>query len=293
VRAVFSGIRSPRPITVVAGRCTRPTAVGRVHRHRLLAQYRHSVAHLCAECEYEYPETEFQVTPPDQRRCAACGSTRISATVYAQVVAVTLASASMPSILITTNLWLTWMRIAIDRAQAARHARIEAAKDRLNNETAEWMRIEFEASVVAVAASAHALDALYGSTVIPPAVRAQWVTKGTRRHGKIREALKQVFVTGAVNSQWVTEFEWLFDLRDAAAHAEESPKPPVPHPLGTNTAPEQVDYSTESATKAVELTLSVLRWCVDHPRQNLADAAQWAEVNKPTVVKLETEWTGQ
>jgi hypothetical protein len=200
---------------------------------------------------------------------------------------------STPSIIITTRLWLTWMRIAIDRGRAACDARTDAVNDSLNNETAEWMRIEFEASVVAVAASAHALDALYGSTVIPPTVRAQWVAKGTRRHGKIREALKQVFVTGAVNSRWVTEFEWLFDLRDAAEHPEESPKLSVPHPLGTNTAPEQVDYSMESATKAVELALSVLRWRVDHPRRNIADAVQWAEVNKSTVSKLETEWTGR
>jgi hypothetical protein len=57
----------------------------------------------------------------------------------------------------------------------------------------------------------------------------------------------------------VTEFEWLFDLRDAAEHPEESPKLSVPHPLGTNTTPEQVDYSMESATKAVESALSVLR----------------------------------
>jgi hypothetical protein len=205
------------------------------------------------------------------------------------LAAVGIVTVSTPSILITTCLWPTWMRIAIDRARVASHARTEAAKDRPHNETAEWMRIEFEASVVAVAASAHALDALYGTTVIPPAVRAHWNEKGTRRHSKIREALKQVFVTGVVNSEWATELKWLFGLRDAAAHATERPKPPVPHPLGTNTAPEQVDYSTESATKAVDLALSVLRWCVDHPRPNLADAVQWAEVNKPTVSQLEAE----
>lgn len=70
--------------------------------------------------------------------------------------------------------------------------------------------------MVAVAASVYALDTLYGSTVIPPEVRALRAGKRTRRPGKIREALKQIFGYGAVNSQWVTEFEWLFDLRDAA-----------------------------------------------------------------------------
>jgi predicted nucleic acid-binding Zn-ribbon protein len=251
------------------------------------------VAHLCTECGYKYPKVEFQATPPDQRQCPDCGSARINASVCAVVAVGAVVSVSTPSILMTTHLWPTWMRIAIDHARAACDARTEVVKGGLNNETAEWMRIEFEASVVAVAASAHALDALYGSTVIPPEVRTLWAGKRTRRPGKIREALKLVFVTDAVNSQWVTEFEWLFVLRDAATHAEESPKSSVPHPLGTNTAPEQVDYSMENATKAVELALSVLRWCVDHPRRDLADAVQWAEVNKPTMAKLETEWTGQ
>jgi hypothetical protein len=247
------------------------------------------MAHLCADCRYRYDEAEFQVTPPDRRRCPECGSTRINATVHAEA-AVAVASVGTPSILITTNLWLTWIRIAIGHAREARHARTEAAKDRPSNETSDWMRIEFEASVVAVAAAAHALDALYGSTVVPQAARAQRVDKGTRRHGKIREALKQVFDTGAVNSRWVIEFEWLFDLRDAAAHAEESPRPPVSHPLGTSTAAEHVVYSTENATKAVELVLSVLRWCVDHPRPNLSDAVQWARIHQPTMSGLESEW---
>jgi hypothetical protein len=81
--------------------------------------------------------------------------------------------------------------------------------------------------------------------------------EGTKRHGKIREALKQVFDTGPVNHEWVSEFGWLFDLRDAAAHAEESPKTPVRHPIGTDTAPEQVDYSVESAERAVAFALGL------------------------------------
>ena len=76
--------------------------------------------------------------------------------------------------------------------------------------------------------------------------------RGTKRHGKIREALKQVFDTGQVNTKWLADFDWLFDLRDAALHAEEKPRPPVPHPLGTNTARENVDYSIESAERAVD-----------------------------------------
>lgn len=88
------------------------------------------------------------------------------------------------------------MKVAIEHMQTARIARTAAAAPGIpSNEVSTWMSREFQASLVAVSASAHALDALYGSTVIPQAVRDIWKGKGTKRHGKIREALKQVFDT--------------------------------------------------------------------------------------------------
>lgn len=179
------------------------------------------------------------------------------------------------------------MKVAIAHMHAASRARTAAtAPDIPSNEVSTWMSREFQASLVAVSASAHALDGLYGSTVIPQAVRDTWKGKGTKRHGKIREALKQVFDTGQVNTKWVADFDWLFDLRDAALHAEERPRPPVPHPLGTNTAQENVDYSIESAKRAVDLGVSVLMWCVDHPRSHVADAVAWAGANRASVQEL-------
>jgi hypothetical protein len=182
------------------------------------------------------------------------------------------------------------MRIAIEHARAADRARMEAARERASSEISQWMGREFEASLVAVAASAHALDALYGSTVIPASIRAEWKEKGTKRHGKIREALKRVFSTGPVNTEWVKQFGWLFDLRDAAAHAEESPKAPADHPLGTRTAPEYVEYSTESATRAVTFVLSVLRWCIDHPKADISASVDWTKAHRTTVENLEEQW---
>lgn len=242
--------------------------------------------HACADCGYDYPEDQFQATPVDQRQCPQCGSGRINAKVHAQA-AIAVATVGTASILITSNLWYSWMKVAIEHMQMARAARAAAAAPGIpSNEVSTWMSREFQASLVAVSASAHALDALYGSTVIPQAVRDMWKGKGTKRHGKIREALKQVFDTGQVNTKWVADFDWLFDLRDAALHAEEKPRPPVPHPLGTNTARENVDYSIESAGQAVDLAVSVLKWCVDHPRPNVTDAVAWAGANQASVQEL-------
>jgi len=151
------------------------------------------------------------------------------------------------------------------------------------------MSREFEAAIVAVSASAHSLDAFYGSSAISQAVRDQRKNTSTRRHGKIREALKQVFNTGPMNNHWTSEFEWLFDLRDAALHAQEKSGPPVLHPLGTGTAQESVNYSVESAERALNLAMSALAWCVDHPRESLPDTVSWVSLHKQTVAKLVKE----
>ncbi|MFF5969940.1 hypothetical protein ACFY7C_00275 [Streptomyces sp. NPDC012769] len=157
---------------------------------------------------------------------------------------------------------------------------------------------EFDAALVAVAASALTLDALYGS-VAPADRRAVWRRNHTPRRSAIREGLKLVFATGPRNTAWVDEFKWLFCLRDASVHHEEKPRKTVSHPpLGTHTGPEYVAYSTESADRAVGLMLEVLRWCVDHPKPHKPTtgpqsptAEQWAEVNKPLVTDLESRWT--
>jgi hypothetical protein len=93
--------------------------------------------------------------------------------------------------------------------------------------------------------------------------------------------VKTVFDVGKVMTGWVPEFEWLFDLRDAAAHSLEVAETPVPHPAGTNTTPVHVSYSVESAERAVGFALSVLRWCVDHPRRRDPLAVKWSAEMRP------------
>jgi DNA-directed RNA polymerase subunit RPC12/RpoP len=143
--------------------------------------------HYCSDCEYEYDEAMAQAIPTGQVRCPMCGSARISARALAGVAEVVV-SAFNASILITIHLWLTWLRIAIERAKQARRARAEIVSRGGQGEIASPMRQEFEASVVAVAASAHALDALYGSTVIAQNLRGRWKQKarsGTAKSGKL------------------------------------------------------------------------------------------------------------
>jgi hypothetical protein len=189
------------------------------------------MAQFCAECGHAYDDIASEAGTASDRCCPECGSDRVNASVSPATVEART-TVPTPSILLTAHLRITWLRVAIERAQQARRVREEMVRRRGQGaNAADLLNDEFEASIVAVAASAHALDALYGSTVIPQSVRAQWRRSSSSREGHIREALKGVFDTGTVNTPWVTEFGWLFDLRDSAAHAREEAKPPQPHPI--------------------------------------------------------------
>jgi hypothetical protein len=189
-------------------------------------------------------------------------------------------------ILITVSLWFIWLEVAVERATEARRMRAEMARLQGEGEQfADFLNLEFEASVVSIAACAHALDALYGSQVIPATAR----NHGQNRPGRIREALKRTFNTGPVNRPWVDEFERLFDLRDAAVHAGETPSVPELHPIAGYTARENTIYSLETAERAVDFTLSVFRWCIDHPRPG---AESWVASVEPLVSQLEQRWHG-
>jgi len=144
---------------------------------------------------------------------------------------------------------------------------------------------EFQASLVAVTASALALDALYGAAISEQLRRSR--PKGGRRVGKIHESLKHAFETGPVNKHWAVEFNWLFAQRDAGVHPEEKLQPSAQHPLGMNLSPEYVQYSVEPAERAVAFALSVLRRCVDHPRRGNQEAAAWALRARSKVEELE------
>lgn len=229
-------------------------------------------------------------------------------------------------ILITTHLWITWLQVAIERARAARLVREEMMRLLAEGkQISQLLSSEFEASVVAIAGCAHALDALYGSEVVPesarrlakeragcplenssrsarirPALKLAF-GKGrlrcpnkdrSNRPGKIREALKLVFNTGKVNTPWVAQFEWLFDMRDSAVHAAEKPAPPELHPAAGHTSRENALYTVESAEQAVEFALSVFRWCVDHPRQKAPETVAWAANMHLMVEQLESQWLG-
>ena len=180
-------------------------------------------------------------------------------------------------ILISYALWSQWGQIAVEREVTARTARGElVAQHRHGQESASAMLTELLASMVAISAAAHALDAFYGQ-LVTPAIKKDGPKDDKGREAHIRECLKRRFDTGKRDREWVSRFQRLFDLRDAAVHAEVKSLPAVPHPSGVGNAGQvNADYSAEEAVKAVDLMLDVLNTCVQNPKPSDAEAEAWA-----------------
>jgi hypothetical protein len=190
-------------------------------------------------------------------------------------------------IMIIHALWVQWGEIAVEREASAREARaLLVAQHRHGQAYGSAFDAEFTASLVAVSAVAHALDAMYGQ-LITETIRAAGPKSGVGREAHIRECLKRRFDTGKRDRHWVAEFGWLFGLRDAAVHARVELLPPAAHPSGIGRSGQMTaDYSTDAAMRAVDLLIDVFTTCVANPKPNDQEAKNWATSYDPTVQSL-------
>lgn len=188
-------------------------------------------------------------------------------------------------------LWVQWAEVAIEREGSARVARAHlVAQYRHGQNYAPKLTEEFTASIVAVSAAAHALDALYGQ-LITAELKVGGPKDDTGRQAHIRECLKKRFNTdtGKKNQSWIASFRWLFKLRDAGVHAKVVLQAPAAHPSGIcNVAQEFADYSAEAAMRAVDLVVDVLGTCVASPKQSDAESVKWGDDYGPAVETITT-----
>jgi len=188
---------------------------------------------------------------------------------------------------------LHWSDVAIEQERKAWEARREA--ERIRDEAVEPgqglpIQLELRASMVAIAAASHALDALYGElrdVALPLALAVKWKANprsGPPRPRKLQETLKHGFRISA--QRWVKELDELFELRDGAVHPEALLTEPQPHPLGVNTAVEYVVYRCESATETLDLLLEILETCIERPKPALEE---WATSMRPSLERLKSD----
>ncbi|MDP9343595.1 MAG: hypothetical protein M3Q23_16185 [Actinomycetota bacterium] len=200
-------------------------------------------------------------------------------------VAVTV-TIGTPSIQMRSHLWIQWTEIAMEHETEAIGIRAEALRTRQDGgEIAGLLGREMRASMVSIAAAAHSIDALYGALQEATPNRPMFA-KGTPRRGKIIETLKYGLDLRGETTRWESEFRWLFNLRGGAVHFKGEFTATVPHPLGTNTAPEAVAYSQESAIRAVDFLSEVLSACSKRPKPTVPEMVKWATDYGPAIERL-------
>jgi len=222
---------------------------------------------VCASCGAKInPVTDPSI-------CPVCGSGDRQITVhdYAKIDS----HETTVSVLSTMHLWIAWTEIALEQTQAASEARSRGLPYRSTDQShlfAAALHDEMKASMVAIAAAACAIDAFLKKAVqkriqVPDTTAEEWTTDGIGRMARFWKTLQLGFDVGEDKVQrWQTEFDWLYPTRNKAVHFEEVQSGLLPHPSGTNTAPELVTYSLEEAERAVDLLIDVLKTCIQNPK---------------------------
>jgi hypothetical protein len=203
--------------------------------------------------------------------------------------------ASSITVKMSSNFDTKWFVIAVEHEQAAiaARARAVAAPDG-SSEMGLAFDHETRAAMVAVAAVAFALDALYDkvNAMLDPTARPKF-NDAVKRSGRIVETLKVALDVGERFQAWQTQISRLFELRDDLVHFRSTLNPPAPHPTGkSNVTREASIYTSEEATRAVDLALEVLTAAYSSPRKRHAELVKFAENATHVPAWLESERQG-
>ncbi len=183
-----------------------------------------------------------------------------------------------------TDIFDHWLRIAEQasrESEAARKVAVDAAPD--DNETfSNALQHEFEASMVAVAASAFAIDAFFAS-VVEHAPEAR-VSAGAR-HATIFETLKRAFSLSQAQLIALREpLRIMFRLRREAVHPPATWAEPVLHPVfNLGMEPRFVNYRAENAVNAQLLARKLIAVCLRKPKARYPALVAWCEPLKDVV----------
>ncbi len=177
-------------------------------------------------------------------------------------------------------MWARWVEVAVEHELQARRA-FAAIVSR--PESGAILR-EFRASLVAITASAHTIEAVFGDVkyLIPEQPRRD------KRHKFLRHAFSAAFgVSGAEDEQLGQELSWLFTQRDSAAHPYTEPESPAQHPAGINTGAEHSHFNAVTSGRAVDIAMAVLKLAESPPRPHGQWIERWATERQPYHTNIE------
>ena len=177
--------------------------------------------------------------------------------------------------------WLGIAERASADAEAARRIALDAGLD--DNETFnDALEREFRASMVAVTASAFAIDSFYASVLEhAPATRVM----ANARDANIFETLKRAFSLSSQQQVALREpLRQVFRLRDQAVHPPATWVVPALHPVfNLGMEPRFVQFRAENAINAQMLARKLIAVCLRKPKARHTDLAAWCEPIKDLV----------
>jgi hypothetical protein len=200
-------------------------------------------------------------------------------------------SSMMPEL--RTDIFDDWLRIAERASDDSVAARRDALKVPLDDDQAfaSAVQREFEAAMIAVSASAIALDAFFAS-VVEHAPEAR-VSAGSR-HATIYETFKRAFALS--NAQLTTALEplrMIFRLRRNAVHPPATWAAPVLHETwNLGMEPRFVMFRAENAINAHLFAWKLIAECVRRPKKRYPKLVEWCEPLRDVVAEPQprSEW---
>lgn len=184
------------------------------------------------------------------------------------------------TIQIKSNFDIKWFRIALDHERAAIDARNRAiAAPEGSREMGEAFDDELKAAMVAIAASAFAIDAMYSTLwdMLDASARPTF-GEGVKRPGRIVETFKVALELGKRGHEWQSSIPALFDQRDELVHFRGRSYEAMMHPTGkSNVSRENLTYTVEATARAIDLALEVLTTAYTSPRRKHAGLVKWSE----------------
>jgi len=176
-----------------------------------------------------------------------------------------------------TRLVLHWADIAMDQERLVRDGRAELER---GHEAGDYRpKAEFHPALIAVAACAHSLDALYGefAQLVGP-------VEASKRWAQIVGILELAVERDI--EPWRPRLETLFaDLRNPAVHPKAEAKEALPRPVFEANAPaEYAIYTVDTVRESVDLLLEILSACVEAPKPPVVT---WANDTRALVDSLQ------
>ncbi len=169
-----------------------------------------------------------------------------------------------------SHLWMFWTRVALQHETMAKAARQELQQATPEARSGVMLENEADAALVAITAAAFALEAITREldelVAIPAATLQAWRQKPPSADKQVLEVLKLAVDPRGLVAAWTRELAWLFEVRGGAVHYRGVDEPPKAHPVGMSVAVAQVTYSSENATRAVDLLVGILETCRDKPK---------------------------